>query len=57
MTPDLPSTADFKLQSDTAVAGISVVIIKRYFLASLVQHQLGRAVSGHRAYLNMNPTL
>lgn len=57
MTPDLPSTADFKLQSVTAVAGISVVIIMRYFLASLVQCQLGHAVSGHRAYLNMNPTL
>lgn len=54
---DLPSAADFELRSVTAVAGISAVIIMRYFLASLAQHQLGRVVSGHRAYLNMNPTL
>ena len=53
---DLPSAADFELRSVTAVAGISAVIIMRYFLASLAQHQPGRAVSGHRAYLNMNPT-
>lgn len=57
MAPNLPSAADFELRSVTAAAGISVVIIMQYFLASLVQRQLGRAVSGHRAYLNMNPTL
>lgn len=57
MAPNLPSAADFKLRSVTAAAGISVVIIMQCFLASLVQRQLGRVVSGHRAYLNMNPTL